>query len=371
MSGKKSKEHPCSKCGKIFDDITHLRRHIEKKIPCDKPKDSLFLCKFCMRCFTTKGNCKYHEENRCVKNYEMQIQKHEQNGQLELAQFVRQLQEKEKLESETKASTVLKQEEPTPSITSSSSISGSSASTNILHESSGSSSVASSSGSGSSSVASSSGSSINVYNYGNIEQQNIIENQTNISIQPQINHIYVLPYGYENMEHITDAYLLELYNESRMWNAIPKLVKDIHLNEKHPENMNLVLKNTFKGTFECKRDKNEWIEFNSKDTTDDLIADKGQMIHNFFEQHKEHLNAKQTKNHTDLQSNLKLNKDYHAFLKKKIIEMFKNAKLMIDKISQIDKSNIEMREVEEQCHTILKTIEMIKGKGKGKEIVKS
>jgi Zinc finger, C2H2 type len=343
----------CDKCHEMFRDKYLLNRHLNRKNACDKEKQVIFICQFCTKVFSTKGNLKFHEQNRCIKNTNVYLAKKDLKHDTDLVDALHIIQKRasESIdESNTTTTTSSSVESVSVLSTSVSTPTNSDDKEQVIHQN-------------------------QHANYGtienqtNIEQQNIIEHQTNIeqqtniNIQPQINnHFYILPYGYENMEHITHEYLLNLYDETRMWNAIPKLVKDIHLNKEHPENMNLQLKNSWKEIFQCKRDYDEWISFNSKTVTDDLIADKGEIIHKFFEQNKQNLTSNQTKNHTDLQSNLKSNKDYQLFLKKKIMEMFKNTRKMIGEISKMDRDDSEINEVEKECYEMLKVIHDMKQK---------
>lgn len=59
----------------------------------------------------------------------------------------------------------------------------------------------------------------------------------------QINNtqIFIHTHGFENIQHITQAYVHKLLGLP--FGAVPKLLKEIHFNPKHPENCNVLIPN--------------------------------------------------------------------------------------------------------------------------------
>ena len=65
--------HKCEKCGRVFDCKGSLKKHMNKKIPCIIPNQSInskFNCYACNRGFTTNQSLKHHIKNTCqiIKN---------------------------------------------------------------------------------------------------------------------------------------------------------------------------------------------------------------------------------------------------------------------------------------------------------------
>src|ERR1700677_1801315 len=62
-------DRTCSKCSKAFAKPCFLKRHLQRKTPCDPIVDSLtqnaLACRFCGRSFTTQSALSRHTTHRC------------------------------------------------------------------------------------------------------------------------------------------------------------------------------------------------------------------------------------------------------------------------------------------------------------------
>lgn len=97
----------------------------------------------------------------------------------------------------------------------------------------------------------------------NESNTNIIKNQTNTQ-----NIININSFGNENLMYITDNYLKSLI--SIPYNAIPKLVKDIHCNPEHPENQNIKKTNKKDKYIEIFND-GKWTYKDKNKVLDDIV----------------------------------------------------------------------------------------------------
>jgi Zinc finger, C2H2 type len=267
----------CPKCNTMFQDNGKLKRHLDRKKPCDAPKP-VHMCHLCKKVFANKANMEKHISLNCPMNIDAILERKKKEQDQDSIEVL------ETIASKLKKPTSHQQ-------------------TNI--------------------------------NYGYIHEQHNIQEQ---HIHHHNNTFVVLPFGCENIDHIDKDYVLELYNETRMYNAIPKMIKDIHLNKQIPENMNFFLKNQSKGIMEYKYDTNEWKEASTKEVTEELITDKGQLIQKFFAKHGKQLNSDQVKNYKDLQSNLSINKDYKKFLRNTILDLFSASTKFMEAVVKMDET---------------------------------
>jgi hypothetical protein len=288
----------CQKCLKTFTDITKLKRHMERKNPCDYNKDTM--CKYCHKIFSRSDVRDRHEKKNCILNMDALIERKKENEETSIVEFL----------------TKIKKDEDLPTIIINDALQYNSGNIHIEQEN------------------------IGQQNIQNIGQQNV---QT-------IQQFFILKYGDENMQHITDEYLRNLYDETRMYNAIPKLIKDIHLNEQYPENMNFMMLNQHKQTMKYKAYADEWKEVTTNQVTTELIDDKHNMLEEFYQKNKSTLKKQQIKNYKDLRTNLEINKDYHKYLKKTILEYFLKSKQFMETIVNMD--SVHLTNVENMKHAL-------------------
>ena len=93
-------------------------------------------------------------------------------------------------------------------------------------------------------------------------------------------NIQLNSYGSEDLTHITDNFKTQMLKIP--YGAIPKMIEEVHFNDKKPENKNIVLSN--------KRDNklkifsgNKWIYKNKGDTLKNLINGKYFILDNHYE----------------------------------------------------------------------------------------
>ena len=96
--------------------------------------------------------------------------------------------------------------------------------------------------------------------------ENTPRTQTNINIT-------INAYGQENLNFISDGHIMNLLKSFHHANMIPKLVKDIHCNPAHPENMN-VYKPNKKDEYVMIYDGNQWTIGDGKKVIGKMIDDK-------------------------------------------------------------------------------------------------
>ena len=93
--------------------------------------------------------------------------------------------------------------------------------------------------------------------------QQIINKINNVN-----NNIIVNNFGDENLDYISDKLLTKLLSYPK--SSIPKLIKQIHFNPKHPENHNIRIKNKKLKYAEVK-ENNQWKLKHKKTVLDDLV----------------------------------------------------------------------------------------------------
>ena len=90
------------------------------------------------------------------------------------------------------------------------------------------------------------------------------------------NNIIIRNFGNENISYLTNNFFKKLLYGGPFI-SIPRIVKRIHFNEKHPENMNLKIKdkdNPFISVFE----ENKWKQKDRKNTIKEIVNDKFELI---------------------------------------------------------------------------------------------
>ena len=111
-----------------------------------------------------------------------------------------------------------------------------------------------------------------------IENNTIINGNNN-----NTNNIIINNFGNENLEYLTPKYLTELTRIPSL--AIPKLIKDIHFNDKHPENKNVRLrcpKNRFIEVHE-----NKWEHRNKKEIIEHIVETINDIMENNYNNNRD------------------------------------------------------------------------------------
>ena len=113
----------------------------------------------------------------------------------------------------------------------------------------------------------------------------MIENNTiiNGNNNNNTNNIIINNFGNENLEYLTPKYLTELTRIPSL--AIPKLIKDIHFNDKHPENKNVRLlhpKNRFIEVHE-----NKWEHRNKKEIIEHIVETINDIMENNYNNNRD------------------------------------------------------------------------------------
>lgn len=83
-----------------------------------------------------------------------------------------------------------------------------------------------------------------------------------------ITHIHINNFGHENMEYITDDFLLSTMKTA--YDSVPTLLKHIHFNPAHPENHNVRMPNKRDKYMQVRR-KGQWIHENRRVVIDHLM----------------------------------------------------------------------------------------------------
>ena len=136
-----------------------------------------------------------------------------------------------------------------------------------------------------------------------------VGNVTNITNNTQQN-IFINSYGNENLDYLSNNYLKNLIKAP--YGAVPKLLKDIHFHNEHPENRNIKITNR-KLPYVSIFKEQKWCLLNKKDVLETMV-DAGYNILDFqYEKDKSGLSMLQSGRFKDFQkkyenSNNKLKK---------------------------------------------------------------
>ena len=106
------------------------------------------------------------------------------------------------------------------------------------------------------------------------------------------NNIIIRNLGNENISYLSNRFFTKLLHAGP-YASIPRIVKRIHFNEKHPENMNLKIKDKnepFISVFE----DNEWKQKDRKETIKEIVHDKFQLIDEKYEEVKDDFDLNKT-----------------------------------------------------------------------------
>ena len=108
---------------------------------------------------------------------------------------------------------------------------------------------------------------------------------TKIGAITQQNNIILKSFGDENMSYLSDTFYKALI-DSGPYASIPRLVKKIHFNERHPENMNIKVIDKSEPYIVVYED-NAWIIKNRKEVIVDIIHSKFNLIDSKYNEVKE------------------------------------------------------------------------------------
>jgi hypothetical protein len=294
--------HICPKCNKSFPCNAKLQRHLTNVKPCELPKKTN-TCRYCGITFSRPDNCEKHEKTKCRMNIDALIQREEKANNVVSVNVLKKISKKERdlLEvQETQTTSDYKSSDLTFTNDSDKSTTPSLSVQNSHCE---------------------------------IHTQNNIQEQQNNTINM---NFYVLPYTEENTKHITHDYLLKLYDETRMRTAIPKMIKDIHMNPEHPENMNFFLQNYGKDIMLYKSTEDQWEKVDADLAIKDLITHKEIKLDHFYKENKSSLKMEQKTNYDNLKKNINYNNDFQKFLKQTIIDYFIQSKKFMENIVKLD-----------------------------------
>ena len=120
-----------------------------------------------------------------------------------------------------------------------------------------------------------------------------VGNTTNIT---QTNNIQLNNYGKENTKYIKEDYFIKLLNAP--FNSIPKLVRKIHFNKKHPENQNIRITNKKLPYAEVYKD-DKWEIRDKKETIMDLVEIKKGILDERYDVLKNELMDYKQENYED------------------------------------------------------------------------
>lgn len=103
-----------------------------------------------------------------------------------------------------------------------------------------------------------------------------VGNTTNI----QSNTINLNNYGNEDLSHLTDSYKTKLLKIP--FGAIPKMIAEVHFNDKKPENKNILLTNKKENKIKV-FSGNKWIYKDKDETINDLMDGKYFILDGYYE----------------------------------------------------------------------------------------
>ena len=98
------------------------------------------------------------------------------------------------------------------------------------------------------------------------------------------NNIQLNPFGKENLEYIKEELLKNAIKVPHF--GLPNLIRLIHFNKDHPENMNVKQRNKKKPMVDVYNGK-EWITMDKNDTIHNMVASKKELMDNYFDKFQE------------------------------------------------------------------------------------
>ena len=138
------------------------------------------------------------------------------------------------------------------------------------------------------------------------EQKNTNCRNTN-SHNNQTQNITINSYGSEDIKHITPEYLTKLLKFSPN-GAVPKLAKEIHFNDKFPENKNIKITNK-KMPYVSVYEDDKWIYKNKDKMITDIVNEKFDIIDEHYENHgQDDLNQRQQDRYVQYKRNMENDK---------------------------------------------------------------
>ena len=148
----------------------------------------------------------------------------------------------------------------------------------------------------------------------NITNNNNCNNVNNTNINIQLNG-----FGEENLDYITPEYIYALAQGPSL--AIPKLLKKIHFNPEHPENMNVKLTNKKLPLMNVYNDaQKKWIFKDKKDTITTMVEQGYSIIDD---------NLSEKKHNSEMKNFLKFSERYEKDDKIVLKRLNKNVELLL------------------------------------------
>ena len=107
----------------------------------------------------------------------------------------------------------------------------------------------------------------------------------NTNNNTQNNYIIINAFGKENMDYITDNYVKKLLDKENGYNFIPKLLKDIHFNPEHKENMNICIPNKKRSLAKI-YDGDKWVLEEKKGTIEKMTDNAYKTLIDNYDENK-------------------------------------------------------------------------------------
>ena len=120
---------------------------------------------------------------------------------------------------------------------------------------------------------------------------NSIDNSTSVSSLHTDNSktIHLNNFGDENLEMLTSKFMDDMIQYP--FTSLPKIIKTVHFNDKHPENKNIRMLNKKDNKLQIrKNDKWEYVDKNN--TIRQLMEDKNCQLDKYFEENKDKISQK-------------------------------------------------------------------------------
>ena len=132
---------------------------------------------------------------------------------------------------------------------------------------------------------------------------NITHNTNTNCGNTQTNNVQLNNFGQENLAMLTEKYMNKMI--SFPYSAIPKMIKNIHFNDKYPENRNIRMLNKKDNKLQI-RNNGEWQYVNKRDTIQLLIEDKNYQLDKYFEENRNKFNDMKQKSFEKFQEKINI-----------------------------------------------------------------